>query len=129
MGNDAPVIVITTNYGRIEEFSDRGDWIEYTKRLDHHFEANEINNADKKRAILLSACGQRTYKLIRNLCAPTKPKDKTFKDIVDLVKTHQHPKPSSIVERCRFNSRVRHPDESVSQFVAELKSLSEHFDY
>ncbi|VDI55683.1 Hypothetical predicted protein [Mytilus galloprovincialis] len=129
MGDDAPVIVIPTNYGRIEEFNDKGDWIEYTERLDHYFEANEINNADKKRAILLSACGQRTYKLIRTLCAPTKPKDKTFKDIVDLVKTHQHPKPSSIVERCRFNSRVRHPDESVSQFVAELRSLSEHCDY
>ncbi|CAC5398917.1 unnamed protein product [Mytilus coruscus] len=38
-------------------------------------------------------------------------------------------KPSSIVQRCKFNSRSRQPNESVSQFVAELRQISEHCDY
>lgn len=70
MGDDASVIIIPTNYGLIEKFNDKGDLIEYTERLDYYCKANEINNEDKKRAIWLSVCGQRTYKLIRNfMCA------------------------------------------------------------
>ncbi|CAC5394574.1 unnamed protein product [Mytilus coruscus] len=55
--------------------------------------------------------------------------EKTFDDIVKLVTDHQNPKPSSIVQRCKCNSRSRQPNESVSQFVAELRQISEHCDY
>ncbi|CAC5381349.1 unnamed protein product [Mytilus coruscus] len=84
---------------------------------------------EKKRAILLSACGKKTYKLMGNLSAPQKPGEKTYDDIVKLVTDHQNPKPSSIVQRCKFNSRSRQPNESVSQFVAELRQISEYCDY
>ncbi|CAC5392621.1 unnamed protein product [Mytilus coruscus] len=40
----------------------------------------------------------------------------------------KNPKPSSIVQRCKFNSRSRQPNESVSQFVAELRQIYEHCD-
>ncbi|CAC5416980.1 unnamed protein product [Mytilus coruscus] len=69
------------------------------------------------------------HKLMRNLSAPQKPGEKTYDDIVKLVTDHQNPKPSSIVQRCKFNSRSRQPNESVSQFVAELRQISEHCDY
>ncbi|CAC5416659.1 unnamed protein product [Mytilus coruscus] len=45
------------------------------------------------------------------------------------ITDHQNPKPSSIVQRCKFNSRSRQPNESVSQFVAELRQISEHCVY
>ena len=131
MGDEAaPPIIIPTNYGRIDEFDDISeDWIQYTERLNHYFIANNIESMEKQRAILLSACGKKTYKLMRNLSAPQKPGEKTYDDIVKLVTDHQHPKPSSIVQRCKFNSRLRLPNESVSQFVAELRQISEHCDY
>ena len=44
-----------------------------------------MSDADKQRAILLSVCGSKTYKLIRNLTTPEKPSDKTFTELVDLV--------------------------------------------
>ena len=58
--------------GKVEEFQENDNWIEYTERLEHYFTANEITDAGKKQAVLLSLCGAKTYKLIRNLASPGK---------------------------------------------------------
>ena len=42
---------------------------------------------------------------------------------------HQYSRPNLIAERFKFNLRVRHADESVSIFVAELKKLTEYCEY
>lgn len=52
--------------GKIEEYNENDSWIEYTERLEQYFAANEITDNSKKRAVLLSVCGAKTYKLIRN---------------------------------------------------------------
>ena len=44
-----------------------------------------VDDEDKQRAILLSVCGSKTYKLIRNLITPRKPSEKTFAELVELV--------------------------------------------
>ena len=75
---------------------------------------------DKQKAILLSECGVATYHLIKNFTAPDKPTDKSFADLVKLVGDHYSPIPSVIVERFRFNTRIRQPGESVATFIAEL---------
>jgi len=131
MADEAPApVVMPSNYGRIEEFDEHSeDWIQYTERLEFYFTANNIDNAEKKRAILLSVCGKKTYKLMRNLCAPQKPGEKTFNELVQLVKNHQNPKPSETVQRYKFNTRERNPNESISMFVAELRNISEHCNF
>ena len=53
-------------------------WEEYCEILDQFFEANDIDNGDKQRAILISVVGPATYKLIRNLVSPDKPSTKTY---------------------------------------------------
>ena len=99
------------------------------ERLDHFFEANEVADVDKKRAILLTVIGPSAYKLLRNLLAPAKPKDKTYTELVGILKEHYSPKPSETVQRFRFNSRFRQPEESVSTFVSELRSLAEFCNF
>ena len=81
------------------------------ERLEQYFAANEITDNNKKRAVLLSVCGAKTYKLIRNLVNPRKPTDKSFVELVNLVKNHLNPRPSSIVHRFKFNNRFRQPGE------------------
>ena len=46
-----------------------------------------------------------------------------------LVKDHLTPQPSSIVQRFKFNSRSQQDTETVAQFVAELKKLSEYCEF
>ena len=113
---------MSTIHGTIGEFnSTQEDWASYTERLQQYFAANNVAE-DKQKAILLSACGIATYRLIKNLMAPVNPADKvvTFAQLVKLVRDHHNPKPSVIVERFRFNTRSRQQGESVANFIAEL---------
>ena len=114
-------------HGSIREFdTDKEDWTSYTERLQQYFTANEVTDAAKQRAVLLSICGPATYQLIRNLVAPDKPTSKSFAEIVKVVKTHHNPTPSAIVQRFQFHSRTRRDGESISAYVAELRKLTEH---
>ena len=117
-------------FGNIGEFHvETETWQLYVDRLKQFFEANDVKAHGKKRAILLSVCGADTFKLISSLVAPDKPGDKTFDELLSLTKDHFSPKPSIIVERYKFNSKVRQPGQSVSQFVAELRHLAQDCDY
>ena len=88
--------------------------------------ANEISDeGNTRRAILLSSCGAPTYQLIQNLVAPGKPTDKSFSEIVALVQDHHQPLPSMIVQWFNFHTRTQKPEESVSEFVAQLRKLFE----
>ena len=55
---------------KIEEYNEKESWIECTERLEQYFSANEITDSGKKRVDLLSVCGAKTNKLIRNLVNP-----------------------------------------------------------
>ena len=82
----------------------------YTERLVQYFVANSISEeGNTRRAILLSSCGAPTYQLIRNLVAPGKPTDKSFSEIVVLVRDHHQPRPSTIVQHFNFHTRTQKP--------------------
>ena len=133
-------------YGRIEAFSGKGDDFEvYMERLEVYLLANDLgeiqlatngSNADrvqqrndKRRAILLSIIGSPTYTLLRNLVSPSKPTEKSYQDLVSVLKEHYQPTTSTTVERYKFHTRVRKPHENVSEFVSELKKLAEKCEF
>ena len=45
------------------------------------------------------------------------------------MEKHHDPVPSEIVQRYKFNSRVKKPEESVSMYLSQLRSLAEHCNY
>ena len=62
--------------GRLDEFDPATDAVEsYAERAQLFFEANDIA-AGKQTAVFLSAIGTKTYQLLRDLIAPTLPKEK-----------------------------------------------------
>ena len=116
--------------GRVEEFDgDKQDWQQYVERLGHFFLANGITDAAKQQAVFLSVIGPATYKTLRNLVSPDKPGDKPYDALVEALSKHYKPKPSEIVERFKFHSRVRKAGESVATFVSELRCLSEFCNF
>ena len=117
---------MASKHGLIREFeAGREDWTSYTERLQQYFAANDVDSAEKQRAIFLSACGAHTYQLLKNLLAPEKPTEKSFGELVELMKNHLQSRPL-IVERFTFHSRNRKDGESVAVYVAELRKLTEH---
>ena len=119
-----------TLHGVIGQFDRDADaWDSYCEHFDLYSSANDINAPEKRRAVFLSVCGASTYELIRSLVAPDKPTDKTLVELTKLVKDHLTPRPSSIVQRFHFNARTQSENESVSQYVAELRKLAETCEF
>lgn len=60
-----------------------------------------------------------------SLVAPRKPGDLPYAEIIEVVKAHHSPRPTTIVQRFRLNSPMRQHDESVRPDVAEFTRLSQ----
>ncbi|XP_033729753.1 uncharacterized protein K02A2.6-like [Pecten maximus] len=121
---------MAVRHGNIEEFDiNSQNWDEYIERLEHYFVANTVDDDAIKRSILLTVCGSKTYGLIRNVVSPEKPSDKTYDELKTAIGTHLKPKPLVIAERFKFHQRKQREGETVSQFLAELRKLSEHCNF
>ena len=116
--------------GKLSVFDQhRESWTSYSERLGYYFTANDITDETKKESILLSCSGAATYNLLKNLLQPTSLNDKSYDELVKVLSDYFNPKPSTIVQCFRFNTRVRESRESVGSYVAALKSLAEFGDY
>ena len=121
---------MTTSLGRIDAFDAIAEeWSSYTERLQHYFIANGIDNEEKMFSIFLTVCGPAIYQLIRDLLSPAAPTTKSFAELVALVKEHQQPPPSFIVQRYHFYTRVQQPGESLNEFMAQLRKLPHHCQF
>ena len=120
----------TGTLGRVDEFDGvKDDWLQYVERLEHFYTANGITDADKKKAVLLTVTCAVTYKVLRNILAPDKPGEKMYAELVEALSKHYRQTPSEIVERYKFHTRVRKAGESIANYVAELRSLSEYCNF
>ena len=117
-------------HGKLSTFDQHSEsWTSYSERLGYYFTANDITDETKKKSILLSCSGAAVYDLLKNLLQPTCPNDKSYDELVKVLSDYFNPKPSTIVQRYKFNTHVRESGESVASYVAALKSLAEYCDY
>lgn len=98
------------------------DWEIYEERLKHHFTANSITDNEIQVAILLSSLGSDTYKLVRDLCYPAQPKDKTYNQLNVIIKSQFKSLVSIWRERRKFYCVTQCDGESVAEFYAKLRS-------
>ncbi|UYV63245.1 hypothetical protein LAZ67_2003535 [Cordylochernes scorpioides] len=84
----------------------------------------KIIRDEKKKAYLLTLMGSKTYGVLKNLCSPILPKDKTFDNLIDILKRHFSPKRSIVVERFIFFKRMQLKEESISDYLVEIKRLA-----
>jgi len=62
-------------------------------------------------ATFLTTIGSKTYNLLRDLLAPTKPSEVKFTELVKTLRDHYEPKPIVIAERFHFHKREQHEGE------------------
>ena len=106
------------------ENSLKQNWSQYVERLEF-FIANDIGDGK----ILLSIIGPAAYHTLGNLVARRKPSQETYTHSVEQMSTFYNPKPLVTMQPYCFFSRFRQPNESVSAFVAELRSLAMNCDF
>ena len=90
--------------GILEPF-DGVDFTDYCERLNSYFVANNIGQvaddateeakraADRKKvAVTISLIGKKTYSTLKDLCLPNLPADKTYDQLVEILKGYYKPK-------------------------------------
>ena len=92
--DDEDGMAATGTLGRVDEFDGtKDDWLQYIERLEHFFAANGIDDAAKKRAVLLSVVGAATYKILRSIVSPSKPGEKSYAELVEALSKYFKPTP------------------------------------
>ena len=107
---------------------EKDDFIEYIERFENYLLANDIKDAEIQKAVFLSTVGGSAYKLIRSLCE-NDTKNKTFTQIIMLMRNHLKPTPNFIAQRFQFYKRDRKEAESINEYIMELRRLSEHCEF
>ncbi|XP_064468005.1 uncharacterized protein LOC135378825 [Ornithodoros turicata] len=93
------------------------------------YEANEITDSGKRRASLLSLCGEEVYDTLRSLLVPRRPSEVSYADIVKVITEHYNPRPSELLARCIFYKRDQWPTESIADYVAALRALAKDCNF
>lgn len=115
--------------GKIQEFKSEDETIEaYLERMQLFIDANSIKD-DKRVVVLLSVIRSKMYGILRNVLAPEKPNEKTYDQLTAALKAHFNPKPVVIAERFHFHHRTQSGEESVTEYVAELKKLARNCNF
>ncbi|CAB3239777.1 unnamed protein product [Arctia plantaginis] len=104
-------------------------WREYKGRLAQWFIANDVSATSdpagvKRRAILLSALSEPTYKLVADLALPKDLQVVPYEDILKLLDNHLIPQVCGFSERYKFYSAVQSDEETYPQWAARLRGLT-----
>ena len=113
-------------FGHIQEFDPNVEGISsYLERMGLYFVANKIES-ERQVAVFLSLIGGKNYALLRDLLLPQQLKDVSLVELMGTLRRHFEPKPVVIAERFHFHRRSQGADESVAEYVAELRKLATH---
>ena len=116
-------------FGSIGEFIESQEvWSQYVQRLEQFFTANDIPD-EKKASVFLATVGPAAFHVLSNLVAPGQPGEESYTGFIGVMSEFHNPKPLVTVQRYRFYSRFQQADESISAFVAELRSLARDCDF
>lgn len=128
--------------GSIETF-DGDDFVSYQERLESYFlandiglilsnehdanHANEVLKADKmKVAYMISLIGKDTYTTLKDICLPSKPTEKTFAELCNLLTDCYKPSVTVLLvaESYKFHKAKQEFDESVTMYANRLRRLA-----
>ncbi len=96
--------------------------------MEQFFAANDIPDG-KKAFVFLATIGPATFHILSNLVAPNKPGTESYAHLIETMSEFHNPKPLVSIQRYRFYSRFQYSEESISAFVAELRSLARDCDF
>ena len=119
---------MATAFGKGEDlnFDENEESFEaYLERIEQFFVANNLKiDDDRARAVFLTVVGKKNHTLLMDLCAPSKPAEKKLQELIELMRTHFVPKTNFIAERYKFNTRNQREEESISEYMANLRKLA-----
>ena len=86
----------------------------YLVLLEANLQTYEVTDENKKKNFLIISLGTKTFDTLCNLTAPDLPSDKTYNELVDLLKEHFVTKPSYHRSLCLFQQKKKLSNESLN---------------
>ncbi|KAJ0169243.1 hypothetical protein K1T71_015273 [Dendrolimus kikuchii] len=114
---------IMTNY-EIKQF-DGGDWEVFEQQLDCVVLLNEISE-DKKVPLLITKLSPVVFVNLLYLCEPISPLKKQFNELCKVLKENYSKTTSYTINRTEFRKRNQHSNESIEEFVFQLRKLAKN---
>ncbi|XP_075723906.1 uncharacterized protein LOC142765983 [Rhipicephalus microplus] len=115
---------------KLPDFAEETDkWQAYLVKIDAYFEANEVTDDAKKRALLVAALGSRTVEILCGRIAPRKPSSLSYEEVVSTLNEHYDPSPNEISESFKFFHRNQQEGESVQAFIVEIRKLAHNCNF
>lgn len=110
---------------QMPEFSPNvSPWNEWKERLEIHFCEIDATGEGIKKTTLLKSIGNEAYSLLRALCDPKLPTEKTYQELCGILEQHYMPPVIIFRERQNFYSATKNSDESVTNWYARVKHLA-----
>ncbi|KAI5725262.1 hypothetical protein M8J77_013115 [Diaphorina citri] len=109
--------------GSIPVFDHNNDWLVYKEVVDMFMLANRIEES-RKVPILLSAIGEKTVQVLRQLYDPESPSCKSYVELCEILRLHFAPRVSIYRKRIEFYDLKQLPGESINQWYLRIKKLA-----
>ncbi|XP_075535010.1 uncharacterized protein LOC142570519 [Dermacentor variabilis] len=120
-----------TNFLDLEPFVDDGeeDFMSCVEIFNHYWKVTQNKDDSLKKCAFITAVGKRPYKTVRDLLLPAKPKDKSFDEIIAVLREHFSPGSKVIAETFKFNRRYQVEGETIFAFAVELRHMAARCDF
>lgn len=104
-------------FSRLDPFDcQKGDFDYYLEQFEHFLVLNSVEEESKKVPLFISSIGQEAYKILKEICSPADPKERSFDQLKTLLQEY--------FARREFYKRNQRPGEYTGAFINELKRLS-----
>ncbi|XP_077547592.1 uncharacterized protein LOC144159776 [Haemaphysalis longicornis] len=118
-----------SHLAKLSEFDPRTqNFDSYLERFKLFTIANDVK-LEKVLPVFLTATGAETYEVLKRLVVPGAAANKTFAEVKQLLQGHISPSSSGIAKRCKFNRRVQNEQETVKEYIVELKHQARKCDF
>nr|XP_037290511.1 uncharacterized protein LOC119185683 [Rhipicephalus microplus] len=108
---------------------EEGGWSAYKVRLEAYFQAQEITDEAKQRALLVAALSNGAVKVLQGRCHPKSVNDLTYSDVIKHLQSHYEPQVNETAASYRFFTRTQAEGERLRDFVAALRRMAEDCNF
>ncbi|XP_052751504.1 uncharacterized protein K02A2.6-like [Galleria mellonella] len=95
----------------------------YIQRLNNYINLKGVTSPVTKLQIFLNCIGAKYYQVLKNINAPDTLENKTYEQLVEILKNHIAPEPGEVAQQHKFCLRIQNENESIANYVAGLKEI------
>ena len=104
-------------------------WENYEIRFDAWLGVNNVTDDADKRCALIAEIGPTTFAVLKDLTFPEKASDKSYIDLILLLRSHYQVTTTPMANRLKLHHRKQTSTENLSEYIASLKRIASNCSF